>query len=131
MGILEDIIAELPSDKLIEQLHMIATNILEEEEPNFYYDKRILDYASEGPNVLLTLEVPGKNKKEVGFISLEREAPEVYLVIFSTLPITEIDGKKPDEALPPKRQRVWEVKDHRATKIMTEFAKKVKYLRGE
>lgn len=131
MGILEDIIAELPSDKLIEQLHMIATNILEEEEPNFYYDKKILDYASEGPNVLLILEVPGKYKKEVGFISLEREGPEVYLVIFSTLPIAEIDGKKPDEALPPKRQRVWEVKDHRATKIMTEFAKKVKYLRGE
>ena len=131
MGILEDIIAELPSDELIEQLHMIATQILKEESDNFYYDKRILDYASEGPNVLLTLEVPGRNKKEVGFISLEREGPEVYLVVLSTLPFIEMETKKPDEALPPKRQRVWEVKDHRATKIMTEFAKKVKYLRGE
>jgi hypothetical protein len=131
MGILEDIIAELPSDKLIEQLHMIATQILEEESDNFYYDKRILDYASEGPNVLLTLEVPGRNKKEVGFISLEREGTEVYIVTFSTLPFIEMETKKPDEALPPKRQRVWEVKDHRATRIMTEFAKKVKYLRGE
>jgi hypothetical protein len=131
MGILEDIIAELPSDELIEQLHMIATQILEEESDNFYYDKRILDYASEGPNVLLTLEVPGRNKKEVGFISLEREGPEVYLVVLSTLPFIEMETKKPDEALPPKRQRVWEVKNHRATKIMTEFAKKVKYLRGE
>lgn len=127
MGILEDIIAELPSDELVEQLHMIATKILEEEKPKFEY----MDYASEGPNILLTLEVPGRNKKEVGFLSLEREGPEVYLVVFLTLPVLTMDTKKPDEALPPKRQRVWEVKDHRAAKIMTEFAKKVKYLRGE
>ena len=131
MGILEDIIAELPSDELIEQLHMIASQILEEESPNFYYDKKILDYASTGPNILLTLEVPGRNKKEVGFISLERESPEVYLVVFLTLPISELETKKSDEALPPKRQKVWEVKDHRAAKIMAEFAKKVKHLRGE
>jgi len=131
MGILEDIITELPSDNLIEQLHMIATKIIEEESDNFHFDKRILDYFSEGPNTLLTLEVPGRNKKEVGFISLEREGKEAYLIIFSTLPLTEIDTKNPDEALLPKRQRVWEVKDHRSIKIMTEFAKKVKYLRGE
>ena len=127
MGILEDIIAELPSDELVEQVHRIATDILEEEKPKFEY----MDYASEGPNVLLTLEVPGRNKKEVGFLSLEREGPEVYLVVFLTLPVLTMDTKKPDEALPPKRQRVWEIKDHRAAKIMTEFAKKVKYLRGE
>lgn len=127
MGILEDIIAELPSEELIEQLHMIATQILEEESPNFQY----MDFASTGPNVLLTLEVPGRNKKEVGFVSLEREGPEVYLMVYLTLPISELETKKPDEALPPKRQRVWEVRDHRAAKIMTEFAKVVKHLRGE
>ena len=127
MGILEEIIAELPSDKLIEQLHMIATQILDEEKSKFEY----IEYASTGPNVLLILEAPGRNQKEVGFISLEREAPEVYLVVFSTISISELKTKKPDEAMPPKRQRVWEVKDHRATKIMTEFAKKVKHLRGE
>jgi hypothetical protein len=127
MGYLEDIIAELPTDELIEQLHMIAVQILEEERENFQY----MDYASTGPNTLLTLEVPGRNKKEVGFISLEREHPESYIVIFSTLPIRELETRKPDEASSPKRQRVWEVNDHRATKIITEFAKKVKYLRGE
>ena len=127
MGILEDIIAELPSDELVEQLHMIATKILEEEKPKFEY----MDYASEGPNILLTIEVPGRNKKEVGFLSLEREGPEVYILVFLTLPVLTMETKKPDEALPPKRQRVWEIKDHRAIKIMTEFAKKVKYLRGE
>jgi len=127
MGILEDIITELPSDELIEQLHMIATQILDEEKSKFEY----IEYASTGPNVILTLEAPGRNKKEVGFISLERESPEVYLVVFSTIPTHVLGTTKPDEAMPPKRQRVWEVKDHRATKIMTEFAKKVKYLRGE
>jgi hypothetical protein len=127
MGILEDIIAELPSDELIEQLHMICAQILEEEKPKFEY----IEYASDGPNTLLTLEAPGRNKKELGFISLEREGPETYLVVYSTIPTMLIEIDKPDEAMPPKRQRVWEVKDHRATKIMTEFAKKVKYLRGE
>jgi hypothetical protein len=127
MGILEDIISDLPSDKLIEQLHMIATKILEEESPKFEY----MDYSSSGPNTLLTLEAPGRNKKEVGFISLEREGPEVYLIIFSTISVSEIKLKSPDDALPPKRQRVWPVNDHRAAKIMTEFAKTVKHLRGE
>jgi len=126
MGILEEIISELPSDELVEQLQMIANQILEEESPTFEY----MDYASTGPNVILTLEVPGRYQKEVGFISLEREGKETYLVIFSSLRKTELE-KEPDEASPPKRQRVWEVNDHRATKIMTEFAKNVKSLRGE
>lgn len=127
MGILEEIISELPSDKLIDQLHMICKSILEEESPYFKY----IEYASDGPNVLITLEVHGRNEKEVGFLSLEREGPETYLVVYSTLSNAELDTKKPDEASPPKRRRVWEVKDHRAIKIITEFAKQVKYLRGE
>jgi len=126
MGILEDIISELPSDELTEQIHMVCSNILEEESPKFEY----IEYASDGPNVMITVEVPGKYKKEVGFASLEREGPETYLVIFSTIPISQLE-KEPDEASPPKRQRVWEVNDHRAVKIMSEFAKKIKYLRGE
>lgn len=126
MGILESIIAELPTDKLIEQLHIISTQILEEEKPKFEY----MEFSTSGPNTLLTLEAPGRHDKEIGFISLEREAPEVYLIAYLTLP-KSILTMKPDEAPPPKRQRIWEVKDHRAIKIMTEFAKKVKYLRGE
>lgn len=126
MGILDNIISELPSDELVEQLHRICKDILEEELPKC----ECIEYASDGPNVLITLQVPGRYKKEVGFLSLEREGPETYLVVFSTLPKSELN-KKSDEALPPKRQRVWEVKDHRSTKIMTEFAKKVKFLRGE
>jgi len=127
MGILEDIITELPTDELIEQLHMICANILAEEKPKFTY----IDYASDGPNTLITLEAPGRNQKELGFISLEREGTETYLVVYSTIPTIEMEIKKPDESSPPKRQRVWEVKDHRAAKIMSEFARKVKYLRGE
>ena len=127
MGILEDIIAELPTDKLIEQLHMICAKILEEEKPKFEY----IEFSSDGPNTLITLEAPGRNKKELGFISLEREGPETYLIVYSTIPTMVIEVHTPDEAMPPKRQRVWEVKDHRAAKIMAEFARQVKYLRGE
>jgi len=127
MTILGDLIKELPSDKLAEQVHMICQKILEEERESFKY----IEYASVGPNIFLTLEVPGKNKKEIGFISLEREGEEMYLVIFSTLPLIEINDVDPEDAPPPKRQKVWEVRDHRAEKILTEFAKKVKFLRGE
>jgi len=127
MGILEDIIAELPSDELIEQLHIISTQVLEEEKPKFKY----MEYSADGPNMLITLEVPGRNQKEVGFVTLEREGTETYLIIFSTISLMEMNTKIPDEASPPKRQRVWEINDHRAVRIMTEFAKQVKYLRGE
>lgn len=127
MGILEDIIAELPTDDLVEQLHMICSKILEEEKPKFEY----IEYASDGPNILITLEAPGRNKKELGFISLEREGPETYLIVYTTISIMEVNSKSSEESMPPKRQRVWVVDDHRAAKIMAEFARKVKYLRGE
>jgi len=127
MTILSDIIKELGTDKLSEQVHMICKKIKDEETESFEY----IQYASEGPNIFLTLEVPGRNKKEVGFISLERESDEVYLSIYSTLFLIDIKNVEPKDAAPPKRQRVWEIKDHRAEKILTEFAKHVKYLRGE
>lgn len=127
MTILGSIIEELGTDKLIEQVHMICQRIRQEEKESFKY----IEYASDGPNILLTLEVPGRNQKEIGFISLEREGEEIYLIIFSTLQKSEINGVNANEAPPPKRQRVWEVRDHRAERILTEFAKTVKFLRGE
>ena len=81
MTILGDIIQDLATDKLVEQVHMICQRIKEEEQVSFEY----IEYASEGPNIFLTLEVPGRNKKEVGFLSLEREGEEIYLSIYSTL----------------------------------------------
>lgn len=127
MTILGDIIQDLATDKLVEQVHMICQRIKEEEQVSFEY----IEYASEGPNIFLTLEVPGRNKKEVGFLSLEREGEEIYLSIYSTLSLTDMKDIEPKDAAPPKRQRVWEIRDHRAEKILTEFAKHVKFLRGE
>jgi len=127
MGILETIIDELGTDKLIEQVHMICQQIREEEESSFEY----IEYASDGPNIFLTLEAPGRNQKEVGFLSLEREGEEIYLIIYSTLLKVDIEGVAPEEAPTPKRQKVWEVRDHRAEKIVTDFAKRIKLLRGE
>jgi len=128
MGILATIIEELGTDELIEQVHMICQQILEEEKESFEY----IDYASDGPNIFLTIEVPGRNQKEVGFLSLEREGEEIYLVIFSTLTKADMEShKNAEDAPPPKRQRVWEIRDHRAEKILTEYAKRAKLLRGE
>ena len=127
MTILSDIITELGTNKLSEQVHMLCKRIKDEEVESFEY----MQYTSEGPNTFLTLEVPGRNKKEVGFVSLERESDEVYLCVYSTLFLIDMKDIEPKDAAPPKRQRVWEIKDHRAEKILTEFAKHVKYLRGE
>lgn len=127
MTILGDIIQDLGTDKLVEQVHMICQRINDEEKESFEYMK----YASEGPNIFLTLEVPGRNRKEIGFLSLEREGEEIYLSIYSTLSLTDMKDIEPKDAAPPKRQKVWEIRDHRAEKILTEFAKHVKYLRGE
>ena len=127
MGILATILEELGTDKLVEQVHMICQQIIEEEKQNFEY----MDYASDGPNIFMTLEVPGRNQKEVGFLSLEREGEEIYLIIYSTLLKVDMEGVKPEDAPPPKRQKVWEIRDHRAEKIVTDYAKRIKLLRGE
>jgi hypothetical protein len=77
----------------------------------------------------LTVEVPGQNTKEIGFLSLEREDEEVYVAVYSTLEKYRIVDPIED-TLPPRRRKVWVIDENKAEKILTKFATKLKMLRG-
>ena len=126
MSILGDIIKEIDNDDKLEVIRILCDQIFEEEVGNI--ENR--DVLPTGPNIFLSLEVPGRVKNEIAFLSLERESEDVYLAV---LFVTEKKQLKKEflEDVSMKRQRVWKINDHRPEKILTEYAKKYKLLRGQ
>ena len=122
MTLLQDILKEIKSDDNLEKVRLLCDQI-KKEEPQAKHPER-LPY---GPNILLSLEVPGRNSKEIAFLALERESEDLYLSVLYTIPLTQVRNVD----ITVKRQRVWEIHDHRPEKILTQYAKVIKYLRGE
>jgi len=81
MGILKELLSEIKEPDLTHQVRLICDQIIAEESPNFEYP----DLVPKGPRVFLSVEVPGRNNKEAGFLTLEREDEEEYVAIYSTL----------------------------------------------
>jgi len=124
MGILEQLLNELKDTDLTQQVRVICDQIIAEESTSEY------EYLNPvGPRVFLSLEVLGRNNKEIGFLTLEREDEEVYVAIYSTLEKYRISDNK-EEQIPPRRRKVWVIDENKAEKILTQFAKKLKILRG-
>lgn len=126
MTLLGDIIKELDTDSTIETLQVLCDQIFEEELDNI--ENR--DVLPTGPNILLSLEVPGRVKSEIAFLSLERESEDVYLAVLFVIDKKQLE-KESLEDVSIKRQRIWQINDHRPEKILTEYAKKYKLLRGK
>lgn len=125
MTILKQLLSEIKTDDKIQQVRELCDNIQREEEE--LRDTVKSEHTPAGPNIFLSLEVPGRTSKEIAFLSLERESESLYLIVLSTL--LNIHVGKPDVGL--KRQKVWEVSDNRPERILTEYAKTYKFLRGE
>lgn len=123
MTILQKIISELESDDRSQQIKILCDRIQNEESKNIIVPERL----PKGPNIFLALSVPGKREDEIGYLTLERETSEIYLVIFSTLKKVYLLNMK----VGLKRQKVWEVNDNRPEKILTTYARTYKFLRGE
>lgn len=123
MGILQTLISELKTKDLTQQVRELCDRIAKEEKESIQHDH----FLPEGPNIFLSLEVPGRSKKEVAYLTLERESEDTYLTVLYTIPVVKM--RRPDSSL--KRQKVWEINDHRPEKILTEYAKVIKLLRGE
>jgi hypothetical protein len=119
VGILQEILKEIKGEDNTETIRKLCDQITIEEKKN------IKNYLSlpKGPNIFLALEVPGRTGKEIAFLILERESEDKYLSVLYTI------LKIRDRRL--KRQMVWEINDHRPEKILTEYVKKYKFLRGE
>jgi len=125
MGILKQLLSEIKESDLTHQVRVICDQIIEEEKDSVEYP----ELNPTGPRVFLSLSVPGRNDKEIGFLTLEREDEEVYVAIYSTLEKHRI-VEDPEEQLPPRRRKVWVIDENKAEKILTQFAKKLKMLRG-
>lgn len=125
MGILKKLLAEIKSDDVLEKIRILCDQIFEQETGNIEH----ITILPKGPNIFITLEVPGRTQGEISFLSLERESEDVYLaVLFIT---SEKELQKNPESPSIKRQRVWEINDHRPEQILTGYAKQYKFLRGE
>jgi len=119
VGILKELLNELKEDNDTDKIRQICDQLAEEEKKNIQNDTII----PKGPNIFLSLEVPGRMRNEIAFLTLERESEDKYLLVLYT--IIKRSGSR------MKRQKVWEVDDHRPEKILTEYAKQYKFLRGE
>jgi hypothetical protein len=125
MGILQQLLSELKDSDLTHQVRVICDQIIKEEESSIQYP----ELNPKGPRVFISLDVPGRNDKEIGFLTMEREDEEVYIAIYSTLEKHRI-SKDPETMVPPRRRKVWVIGENKAEKILTQFAKKLKMLRG-
>jgi hypothetical protein len=123
LTLLQETIKNLKSDDDAEKIKLLCDQISKEEKEFIDHPER-LPY---GPNIFLSLEVPGRMSQEVAYLTLEREGVDFYLAVLYTLPLSQI--KNVDVGV--KKQRVWQIEDHRPEKVLTGYAKVIKYLRGE
>lgn len=130
MGILDEVIAEFKTDNMIIQLRELCKQISEEE------NKKIIKYVErlpKGPNVFLSLEIPPLKNSEISYITLERdmslegEGGTDWLVFIWTMNLKLYR----DDTKGLKRVKVYKIEGKSAKKILTQFAKKVKFYRGE
>jgi hypothetical protein len=112
--------------EVFQAIRKICDQIVYEEKENFKH----MQYAPVGSNILITLEVTGRNTKEIGFLHLERESPEVYVAVYSTLEKFRL-LENADETPPPRRRTVWPINEFIPIKILTKFASFYKMLRSE
>jgi hypothetical protein len=122
MSILRDLISNMKTSNIVEQMRILADQILEEESKEMKY----INYRPQGANIFLSLEVPGSVKNEVGFLALERETEDLWIASFWILPLRSIKDEKS-----PRKKKVHAIKDHRPEKILTEYAKLLKFYNGE
>ena len=129
MGILQILLQEIktPNADLTQQVREICDQIMEQEMPNMQYPQ----LAPGGSTVFLSLEAPGRYSSEIGFLTLEREDMETYVAVYHTLEKRRINQEKIEDTVPPRRRKVWVISENKAEKILTQFAVKLKMLRGE
>jgi len=124
MSLLKQLLDEikLQSEDQTEQLQILCDRIYEDEKSSIQYPELL----PKGGMTLLSLEVLGRNDKEVGFLSLEREDVETFVIVYYTL---EKDRLVSD--VTPRRRKTWIIKEFKPEKVITAFLQKVKMLKKD
>jgi len=129
MLILRDLISNIKTDDLVEQMRIICDQVFEQESPEMKY----INQRPQGVNIFLCLQVPGSTKRDIGFLALERETEDLWLVSFWSISQVQLEAAMEDETVNsgPRKKRTTEIKDHRPEKVLTEYAKLFKFYHGE
>lgn len=129
MSILRDLINRMKTNDLVEQMRILCDQILEEESKEMPF----IDQRPQGANIFLCLQVPGSTKNDVGFLALERDNEDLWLASFWSISKTNLLESLKDEKIEtrPRKKKVHEIRDHRPEKILTQYAKLLKFYNGE
>ena len=136
MSILKDLISEMKVDDEVDKIRILCDRILEEE----HKEMKWIHFRPQGANIFLALQVPGPTKHHVGFLSLERETEDLFLGVFWSMLEKDLqdavekgafEGTDPTEIARPKKMKVNQIEDHRPEKILTAYAKLIKFYHGE
>jgi len=123
MTLLRTIISELKTDDKTEQIRQLCDRIKQEEEETILHPEAL----PQGPNIFLSLEVPGQTKNNISYLTLERESEDLYLAVLYNLSIAQYN--KQNYSI--RKIKVLAIEDHRPEKILTEYVKTYKHLIGE
>jgi len=136
MSILEDLINEMKTDDTVDKIRILCDRILQEENAKMPW----IDFRPMGANIFIALQVPGPTKQHVGFLSLERETEDLYLGVFwsifekdlnDAVEQGQLEDSDPTKIARPRKIKVHDINDHRPEKILTAYAKLIKFYHGE
>jgi hypothetical protein len=125
MTIIEELLSGMKTDDFAEKIKTICDQISKEEGKKIKH----FDLLPKGPNIFLSLEVPGRIQYEIAFLTLEREGPVQFITVLYTINKNEYTKKKLDE-VSYKKSKVWEILEDKPEKILAAYAKQYKFLRG-
>jgi len=123
MTLLEEVLIDCEDSSLDEQVKRLCDSIYQEEVST------IQDYVNlpKGPNIFLSLQVPGKTKNETSYLNLEREMPGKFIIVLQSA-LTE-DLLKNRKGL--RTKKTFAIHEETAKKIITKYAKMLKFMKGE
>jgi len=125
MDIIDQLLKDIPSSDITVLIKEFCTKIWEEESTKVKYPQVL----PSGANIFLALEVPAKNKGHISFLTLERDPMDEYISNYYSIKIIDIQGA--DLPQMPRRHQSHKLEGRSAKKIITEFAKLIKFYRGE
>ena len=125
--ILDELLKSIPDSDVTVKVKEVCNAIWEEEKRNIKHTKT----APDGANIFLALEVSPRAKDEISYLTLERDPLEDFLAVYYSIRIKDYRNLPQGPPIMPKRIKAHSITENKPKKIMAEFAKLVKFYRGE
>lgn len=118
MNIIDEILNEIETNDLDEQVKHLSDQIQEDEDQNINleYDEEGNPIRPEGSNIFLVVPCKGQLKNQKAYLTLEREFPGEFFVGLWT--------ERNDSRY--HKIKNWSIREHKPKKIMQEYARILK-----